>query len=106
MARLHKSATQARSHQACKLEVEVQKRRSRPKKIWEEVVRNDRVNLGMDSTDSKLIGVERASLSKTKQTCPTLRGRINSGLFRMNMVDDNDDDDAVLVNIRIGINMT
>ncbi|MCU7898061.1 MAG: hypothetical protein KZQ61_05230, partial [Candidatus Thiodiazotropha sp. (ex Lucinoma aequizonata)] len=37
--------------QARKLEVVEQKRPSRPKKTWEEVVKNDRVKLGMDSTD-------------------------------------------------------
>lgn len=37
--------------QARKLEVVGQKRPSRPKKTWEEVVKNDRVKLGMDSTD-------------------------------------------------------
>ena len=37
--------------QTYKLEVVRQKRHNRPKKTWEEVVRYDRVKLGMDSTD-------------------------------------------------------
>ena len=37
----------------CKLNVVAQKRSRRPRKSWDEVIKNDREKLGMDSADPK-----------------------------------------------------
>ena len=47
----HVERSTGRIAEVCKLNVVAQKRSGRPRKSWDEVIKNDRKNLDMDSAD-------------------------------------------------------